>query len=175
MKRNVNVIVASILLVSGIISYGAAAPSDIAALEPTVIIQFKDKPGSYLIKIETVKNVNIKRNKYTTISQTVEEFNQVSDNSYSKYIKLPNDATAIRISIRIITDGKVGGGKYTFIDANDPRKIAMLYGIKGRDGKITRLNKKVDPGIRIVNPFEKEDNDVNLDYDITVESSLVPF
>lgn len=116
---------------------------------PDIMIRFKDKPGSYFIKIEAVKDVS-KDGTYTSISKQEQTYKQSQEYSYTDELTVPYDATHIRISIRKIKDGKISSvGKYTFIDAHELRK-----------GAIRNTCKKALFGIQMINSFDKKGKDL---------------
>lgn len=117
--------------------------------DPDIMIRFNDKPGSYFIKVEAVKDVS-RDGRYTSISKQELTYEQSQDDSYIDEISVPHNATHVRISIRKIKDGKVSSiGKYTFIDAHKLRQGAMRHTCKSSLF-----------GIQIINSFDKMGKDL---------------
>ncbi len=131
-----------ILAICALISAIAhGADNDIASF----IFRFSDKPGTYNIKVESVKDVGATgghhARDYRSITKDEAKYTQTNDVSFADSFSIDKDATHIRISVR--KQGAKGGG-YAYISAPMLRKFATQF----------KNNKRWAAGVALENQFD---------------------
>ncbi len=146
-----------------VIAYGAAGQT------PDISFMFRDNPGTYKIRIQTVKDVKKSGADYTStpltffvdnklytsfekvyVQSATDKYGQA--NYFSEIFSLPKEATAVRISIRKLENGETVTGGFEFVAADKLRKLDAELG--DPRGGLSSSRKSYRAGIAIQNQFK---------------------